>query len=294
MTKVKSKGLGKGLGALLQASNITKEQTINNIKSDNLNVTYIKISQLIAGKYQPRRIFNQEEIEDLANSIKLQGVIQPIVVRKVNDKFEIVAGERRYRAAHIANLEEIPVIIRELSDEDTLAIALMENIQRKDLNIIEEANAYKRLIDEFNLTQDELANIISKSRSHIANIMRMLNLDPVVQQMLIENKLSMGHARALLPLNNSKQIEIADIIYEKGLTTQIVEDMVHNLKNGIKKDKITLRDYGKNIEIVHLESKLSDLIGMFVNIKHGKNGGGKIIINYSSLEEMDNLLRHFT
>jgi ParB family chromosome partitioning protein len=292
MTKIKSKGLGKGLGALLQASNITREQTQN--INGSLNISYVNVSQLVVGKYQPRRIFNEEEIEDLANSIKLKGVIQPIVVRKLNDKFEIVAGERRYRAAKIANLDEIPAIIRELSDADTLAIALIENIQRKDLSIVEEASAYKRLIDEFSLTQDELANIIGKSRSHIANIIRLLNLEQTVQQMLVENKLSMGHARALLVLDPIKQLELANIIYEKSLTTQTVEDMVHNLKDNYKKNRTNIvRNNDKNIEIVDLESKLSDLLGMFVNIKHAKDGKGKIIINYSSLDEMDNLLRHF-
>jgi ParB family chromosome partitioning protein len=290
MTKSKASGLGKGLGALLKASNITtNSQLSNNLNSDNkLNIVYIKLDTIIVGKYQPRRVFDNQDIEDLANSIKLNGVIQPIVVRPIADKFEIVAGERRYRAAKVANLQEIPAIVRQLDDEDTLAIALIENIQRKDLNPIEEAIAYKKLIEEFDLIQDELATIVAKSRSYIANIVRLLNLDEAVQNMLIENKLTMGHARALLTLDKKKQIEFANLIYAKGLTTKSIEQMVNNIKNNNNK---TIKSQPKQVEITELENQLADNLGMDVQIKHKTNGAGKITINYSSLDEIDLLLK---
>lgn len=288
----KLKGLGKGLGALLSASNVALESMVD----EDTKLQEIPVSNIRPGKYQPRKQFNDGDLQELADSIAHTGVIQPIVVRKISDYYELIAGERRLRASKMAGLDKIPAIIRNISDKEASAIALIENIQRKDLNIIEEAYGYKCLIDEFELTHENLAKITGRSRSHISNILRLLNLVPEVQQMLIEGKLDMGHARALLPISVQSQVDIANRVIAEGLTTMQVEQYVASL---LAKQEGKLIGAASNLmkhcldpNVIRLESDLSDKLGMLVNIKHSRNGSGKLTFTYSSLDELDNLLRY--
>lgn len=288
----KLKGLGKGLDALLSASNISVASTMANSGSESA-LQEIAINKIKPGKYQPRKTFNEDGLQELANSIKQNGVIQPVVIRKLGSGYELIAGERRLRACKIANLETIPAIIKELTDEEALAIALIENIQRKDLNIIEESCGYKRLIDEFNLTHEELAKITGRSRSHITNILRLLNLGNDVQEMLILGNIDMGHARALLSLPHDLQLVVANEVITKSLTTNEVEKYVTTLlKNQELSNQITTipKRYDPNID--KLEMQIADKLGMMVNIRHSKKGSGKVTISYSSLDELDNLLQY--
>ncbi len=296
MSKFKG-GLGKGLDALLSASSvgINKKNSVDIVNSNeqNINQLYtLAIDNIQPGKYQPRRIFKQEELDELSNSIKQNGVIQPIVVRKLSTgNYELIAGERRWRASKQAGLNDIPAVVREFSDKEALAISLIENIQRQDLNIVEEAQGYRRLIDEFSLTHDELAKVTGKSRSNISNTLRLLNLDEFVLNLLFECKLDMGHARALLPLTNEKQIALAEEVIAKKLTTAEVENkvsrIIHEQNYGAEPELVKKR---KDPDVEKLEESLSDKLGMMVGIKHNRAGNGKITINYSSLDEFDRFM----
>jgi ParB family chromosome partitioning protein len=285
----KLKGLGKGLDALLGASNVV----VSNVIDDGVKLKELALSELKSGKYQPRSDFNQDELQELANSIKCNGVVQPVVVRKLAKHYELIAGERRWRAAKMAGLATIPAIVRVLTDEEALAIGLIENIQRKDLNLIEEAAGYRRLIDEFNLTHEELAKITGKSRSHITNILRLLNLAAAVKDLLIAGKIDMGHARALLPLEQKLQLEIAQTIVANNMTTKEVENYVARLLGG--KSELPLGKLSPRLlspDIAKLENDLSDKLGMVVRFKHGTTGKGSLVISYSSLDELDNFLNY--
>ena len=286
----KFKGLGRGLDALLTASDVN----ISSIESSVTNAYQtILIKQIKPGKYQPRRVFDKELLDELAHSIKQNGVIQPIVVRKVaNDEYEIIAGERRWRASQIAGLDSIPSLVREFSDEEALAISVIENIQRQDLNIIEEAHGYRRLIDEFKLTHEELSRVAGKSRSNITNTLRLLNLSETVQEMLLMSELSMGHARALLPLTKTQQIEIASDVVSKSLSTAEVERRVAKLLQVEAIDTSEkFHTKNKDHDIVKLEEELGDKLGMQVSIRHGRSGSGKLTFNYNSIDELDTLLK---
>lgn len=286
------KGLGKGLKALLDSSQVS----INDVVSTN-KVEHISLDEIQAGQYQMRTVFAKEALEELANSIKINGVVQPIILRRLLPlkkdsiiKYEIIAGERRFRASKIAGLTTIPALIKELTDKEALAISLIENLQRRDLNAIEEANGYKRLIDEFNLTHEELANLTSKSRSHTSNILRLLNLNPKVQELMLTNsKLAMGHARALLPLSLDLQLKVAFDVINKSLTTKEVEYIVNKLLNLENVKNLKLQDP----DISRLENSMADKAGMAVKIKHGKKGSGSVTFKYASLDELDNLIRLF-
>jgi ParB family chromosome partitioning protein len=287
MTKMK-KGLGRGLDVLLS---VNSSQDEDGNKLGGLEVLNIDLIQ--AGKYQPRKSFDDTELQELANSIRENGVIQPIIVREVADsRYEIIAGERRYRASKLAGLDTIPVVIRTLTDEEALAFALIENIQRKDLNVIEEAIGYKRLIDEFGLTHEMLAKVTGKSRSNVSNTLRLLNLSEYVTSKLIDNLIDMGHARALLSLPNEVQDEFVDLIIKNKSTTAEVEKMVaaylHDQQFGIK-DKNPSK-IKKDPDISRLEELVADKIGMTVNIKHNKSGYGKLTISYSSVDELEEFL----
>ena len=284
----KSKGLGKGLDALLSASSVSPKE----IQDGEINIREISLDQIKPGKYQPRRNFDMVELEELSASIKAKGVIQPVIVRRVKDGYELVAGERRHRASLMAGLHTIPTIIREFSDKEALAISLIENIQRKDLNVIEESKGYKRLIDEFKLTHEDLAVVSSRSRSHITNILRLLKLHPDVQEMLIDRQMEMGHARALLPLAEQQQVDLAFTIINDGLTTLEVERRVAKLLQNIA-DPVKNPNAKLDPDIERLESKIADKLGMVVKIKHGRNGSGKVTLSYNSLDELDNLLSLF-
>ena len=286
----KLKGLGRGLDALLSASHALDTKAVP-VNSKSLHIQEIKLDKIKPGKFQPRKIFDESELQELADSISHNGMIQPIVVRQLkNSNYEIIAGERRFRASHMAGLKQIPVIVRNFNDKEALAISLIENIQRKDLNAIEESLGYKRLIDEFKLTHEELAKVTGRSRSHITNILRLLNLHPEVQEMVIRGQLDMGHARALLPLQSTVQVALANVAIDEDLTTAEVERRVakilhQNTPHKKVKHKLIDPDIGK------LETKIADKLGMMVSIKHGRSGKGKVVLSYSTLDELDSLLK---
>lgn len=319
----KLKGLGKGLDALFAASNVQMASIItaeanSSLKHDiavapeitnanDVSIHYIALNAIRASKYQPRKSFDKEALQELSDSILHNGVIQPIIVRKIvaNDigddyQYEIIAGERRWRASKLAGLQCIPAIVREFSDTDALAIALIENIQRRDLTIIEEAKCFKRLLDEFDLTHDAISKMTGRSRSSITNILRLLNLHPAVQDMLTNNELTMGHARALLPLPTEMQLALAKEVIANNYTTSKVEAKVTNIlhanancSNDTGNDGIeiikTTNCQTNDSNISQLETTIANKLGMAVNIKHNRNGKGKLIISYSSLDELLNV-----
>ena len=250
----------------------------------------LPVEFLQPGKYQPRHDIRKESLEDLANSIKAQGVMQPIVVRPVSsNKYEIVAGERRWRAAQLAGMDTIPAIIREVPDEAAVAMALIENIQRENLNPIEEAMALQRLIDEFELTQQEVAEAVGKSRTTVTNLLRLMSLNPDVRQLLERRDLEMGHARALLALPFEKQVAAARTVMAKGMSVRQTEALVRRLLT--QKDK---KSPGDKIDpdIRHLQDDLSEKLGTQVAIQHTAKGKGKLILTYNSLEQLEGILDH--
>ena len=277
---MKNRGLGRGLEALLGSDD-------NNMEQSNDQLKMVSIEKLSAGKYQPRSIMDPEPLEELAESIKSQGIMQPILVRmlKEND-YEIVAGERRWRAAKLAKLTEVPVLIKKISDSSALAMALIENIQREDLNIIEEAKGIKRLIDEFGMTHDAAAESLGKSRTAVSNILRLLNLSDYVQDALLNKKIEMGHARALLSLGTSEQAMVCQKVISQKLSVREVEILVANQRKGPKKIKTS---DGADIKV--LENDMSEILGMGIKILHNKNGKGTLKINYSNLDQFDMLLK---
>jgi ParB family chromosome partitioning protein len=271
----KVKGLGRGLSSLLGD---TKSKT---------NITKLKIYDVKRNRLQPRKVFNKESLEELTNSIKERGVIQPIIVRKDKSlvgKFEIIAGERRWLASQNAGLHEIPVVILDVDDEKTLEFAIVENVQRKDLNAIEEAQGYQRLIDEFSYNQEKLAKFIGKSRSYIANSLRLLSLPKNVILYVESEKISAGHARSLIGLPNATQI--ANKIAENKLSVRQSENLVRALRNK-RNFKIVP---SKDSNILDLEKSLIDKTGINVEIKNNKNNSGKLSFEYKNLEQLDRLI----
>ena len=305
----KRKGLGKGINNLIPETDVIRstpkkktekkevvkevvKEVIKEVKVPVPGDTMMKISDIEPNRKQPRKNFDKEALQELADSIKQFGIIQPIVVQKKDDYYEIIAGERRWRAAKLAKLKEVPVIIKEYSDREVMEIALIENIQRKDLNPIEEALAYKSLIDEYSLKQEELANRVSKSRTAIANSMRLLKLTDSVQNMLINDEISMGHARALLTLEQEDlQIEAAKTIVSKGLSVRDTEKLVKSILNP-KQVKLPIPSAEAAIYDA-IANKLREKMGTKVSINHKKNGKGKIEIEYYSQEELERLLEMF-
>ena len=274
---MKNRGLGRGLEALLGDNEDNNEQSNNQLKM-------MPIEKLSAGKYQPRSIMDLEPLEELAESIKAQGIMQPILVRMLNQNdYEIVAGERRWRAAKIANLTEVPVLIKKISDSSALAMALIENIQREDLNVIEEARGIKRLIDEFEMTHESAALSLGKSREAVSNTLRLLNLSEHVQKELLNNRIGMGHARALLSLSLDQQVMLCQKIITKKMSVRDIEKIVANSRIGSTKNK--------DEDIARLENDLSEKLGMKVSIQHKVKGNGTIKINYPSLEQLDLILK---
>ena len=281
----KPKGLGRGLDALL--SN-TDEDTPKNDGS----LQTLSISDLKPGKYQPRSIMQEEALHALSQSILKQGVMQPIIVRPIgNNQYEIIAGERRWRAAKLANLNEVPVIIKNIPDESALAMALIENIQREDLNPLEEAVGIKRLIDEFNMTHEEAADAVGKSRVTVSNLLRLLTLTKPVQDRLLRGKIDMGHARALIGLEGSQQIMLCEEVIQKNLSVREVEALVKNLQNSYKKDKATLSPKKTNADVRQLEESLAETLGASVTIDAKKNGSGVLKVHYRNLEQLDEILK---
>jgi len=281
----KPKGLGRGLDALL--SN-TDEDTPKNEGS----LQTLSISDLKPGKYQPRSIMQEEALHALSQSILKQGVMQPIIVRPIgNNQYEIIAGERRWRAAKLANLNEVPVIIKNIPDESALAMALIENIQREDLNPLEEAIGIKRLIDEFNMTHEEAADAVGKSRVTVSNLLRLLTLTKPVQDRLLSGKIDMGHARALIGLEGSQQIMLCEEVIQKNLSVREVEALVKNLQNSYKTDKQTSPPKKTNADVRQLEESLAEALGASVTIDAKKNGSGVLKVHYRNLEQLDEILK---
>jgi len=285
----KKRGLGKSLDALLVGSLPVEEYGDVMAKSKE-SITALSVDLIQRGKYQPRQDLNPQSLEELANSIRMQGVIQPIIVRKISHhKYEIIAGERRWRAAQMAGLLEIPVIIRDIPDEAAVAIALIENIQRENLNAIEEALALQRLSEEFALTHAQVAEAVGKSRASVTNLLRLLSLSDEVKTMLAHGDLEMGHARALLALTQDLQVIAAQNIVEKGLSVRQTEELVKNLQ--LPAFPIIPKSIDPDVR--RLQEDLSKRLRLAVSIKHTSKGRGRVIISYKNLTELDNLLLLF-
>ncbi len=293
-------GLGRGLDSLLGAAKASKDSTAatepatdttagGEAAAPRAALKSLPVDLLQRGQYQPRRDMDQEALQELSNSIRAQGVIQPIVVRPIGEgRYEIVAGERRWRAAQMAGLQEIPVVIKEISDQVTMAMALIENIQREDLNPIEEAVALQRLIKEFGLTQQEAADAVGRSRSAVTNMLRLLNLNAEVGQLVEKGKLEMGHARALLALEGEQQSSAAKQVLLLGLSVRETEKLVRKILQPPKKRVVVEQD--PNVR--RLQDRLSEQLGATVTIHQGNKGRGKLTIQYNSLDELDGILDH--
>ncbi|GHB02701.1 ParB/RepB/Spo0J family partition protein [Modicisalibacter luteus] len=300
----RKRALGRGLDALIGAGARRRELldadgTLDSVEladdasvveDTNERLVRLPLGQLTRGKYQPRREIQPEALEELTDSIRAQGVMQPIVVRPIGeDRYEIIAGERRWRAAQLAELDDIPAVVRDVSDQTALALALIENIQRENLNPVEEAMALKRLLDEFDLTQQQVADAVGKSRAQVANLLRLLALDPEVQTLLERGDLDMGHARALLTLPAAKQRRAAHDVVAKDLTVRQTEALVKQLQQGKPSEKPADKP---SADVARLESQLGELLGAPVRIQHGSRGNGRVTIRYSSLDELDGILAH--
>jgi len=282
---VKAKGLGRGLDALLLSGE-------EDVQKNEGSLQTLLISELQPGKYQPRSIMQEEALHALSQSILKQGVMQPIIVRPVgNNQYEIIAGERRWRAAKLANLSEVPVIIKNIPDESALAMALIENIQREDLNPLEEAIGIKRLIDEFDMTHEEAADAVGKSRVTVSNLLRLLTLTKPVQDRLLSGKIDMGHARALIGLEGSKQIMLCEEAIQKNLSVREVEALVKNLQNSYKTDTQKAPPKKTNADVRQLEDSLAETLGASVTIDAKKNGSGTLKVHYRNLEQLDEILK---
>jgi len=287
---VSRKRLGRGLDALL--SSASGEQGDESAEAASSNLDELNISDIVRGRYQPRREFEQGALDELAASIRTQGVMQPIVVRpKPQGGYELIAGERRWRAAQQAGLERIPAVIRDVSDEQASAMALIENIQREDLNPLEEAQALERLREEFSLTQQQVADAVGKSRVAVTNLLRLLNLSAGVRNLLSAGDIEMGHARALLSLSPLDQERAAAEVVERQLSVRQTEALVRNLQGGERRSARSA-PAEKDSDTRRLERDLSDRLGAEVQISHDGSGKGKLTIGYSSLEQLDGVLRH--
>ena len=276
-SNIQKKGLGRGLSSLMGDVEIPLNESSN--KSSD---TRIPISKLRANPLQPRRLFNKESINELAASIKSKGLVQPILVRpseKNPGDYEIIAGERRWRAAQIAQLHEMPAVIKNLNDVESLEIAIIENVQRSDLTVIEEAAGYKKLIEFYGHTQEQLSEIVGKSRSHVANIMRLLTLPQSIQDMITEGKIYSGHARAIM--NSAFPEKLAEKIVSENLSVREAESIAKQGKNQIKKVRL------KDPDTVDLENSLSQKLGLNVEINHKGNKGGHIKIDYKNLDQLE-------
>jgi ParB family chromosome partitioning protein len=295
---VKKRGLGRGLDALLGAGKTVQPVNVDapelqgdsNTSTEGALLRELPVDLIQRGKYQPRRDIEQESLRELADSIIAQGVMQPIVVRPISDKkFEIIAGERRWRAAQLAGLDVIPAVVRDVSDQAAIAMALIENIQREDLNPIEEAASLARLQREFDLTQQEVATAVGKSRSTVANLLRLMTLQEDVRRLVEHGDLEMGHARALLGLEGANQSQAARMVVGKGLTVRQTEALVRNL---LAQKTPPARDNKMDPNIRHLQDDLSRRLGAAVSIQHSAKGRGKLVLSYNSLDELDGILSH--
>ena len=304
---VKKRGLGRGLDALLGQAARPAAEDAASVQAPELRAVpgeaaaaepeaadnilrNLPVDIIQRGKYQPRMDMHQESLQDLADSIGEQGVVQPIVVRPVGaGRYEIIAGERRWRAAQLAGLHDIPAVVREVDDRGAIAIALIENIQRENLNPIEEARALKRLVDEFDVTHEEAAHAVGRSRAAVSNLLRLLDLEETVKEMVERGELEMGHARALLALNGRRQVEAARQVVARGLTVRATEGLVKSLQQPHVAKPVAVK---KDPNIQQLESSLADKLGASVRLRPGRGGKGKLEISYNSLDELDGILEH--
>jgi len=287
---IKKRGLAKGRGLDALLGSIQKEKLQLDVKGlDQGQLQQIAVGQLKRGTYQPRRFIHEQDLQELAASIKKHGVMQPIVIRPVDDAehpYEIIAGERRWRAAQIAGLTEVPAIVRDLTDQVAIALALIENIQRQDLNPIDQALALQRFHEEFGLSHQEIADTVGKARTTISNLLRLLSLTEEVKTLMQEGQIDMGHARAILTIKSQDQIKIAHIVVEKGLSVRQTEQLVREWntpKNDQQKTKVSA-------DIESLTKQLSERFSANVKIDHNKQGKGKLVIHYHSLDELDGIL----
>jgi len=312
----KKRGLGRGLDALLGSSTARSSGTdtkaapakpaaapalqavpdkpaaADQAERSDGSLCTLPVDIIQRGKYQPRIDMHKESLQDLADSISAQGVLQPIVVRAVaSGKYEIIAGERRWRAAQLAGLHEVPAIIREVEDRAAIAIALIENIQRENLNPLEEAKALDRLIREFELTHEQAAEAVGRSRAAVSNLLRLLELEDAVKDMVEQGVLEMGHARALLALSGARQVEAARQVKARGLSVRATEGLVRQLQQPRKPKAAAAK---KDPDIQRLESDLSDKLGASVQLRQGRGGKGKLEISYNSLDELDGILAHIS
>jgi ParB family chromosome partitioning protein len=286
----REKGLGKGLSALFESE--VEEKKISPEVYDGEKIQNISVKEILSGKYQPRTVFNEKGIQELADSIVEQGLMQPIIVRKQDNQFEIIAGERRWRAAQLAKLESVPVIIREINDRSALAMALIENMQREDLTPLEEASGIKRMIEEFGITHEKAADALGKTRVYVSNLIRLLNLTSFVRDALNEKKIDMGHARALLALEPDKQIMLCERIIKENLTVRQVETLVNEAGQSAYKNPKRKVKFGRNndADLKNSEQEIADKIGFSVRIENKANNSGNIKIHYRNLDELDSLI----
>ncbi len=286
MTKQK---LGKGLDALLSKS--SADFGINMRSAASKDLKLVSVNKIMPSPYQPRREFDEGKLEELSSSIKSHGLLQPVVIRiRPDGAYELIAGERRVRASALAGLDEIPAIVENIGDKDASTFALIENLQREDLNPLEEASGYHRLQEEFDLTQEDLAKLVGKSRSTVANSIRLLSLGARSKQLLQSGHLEMGHARALLALNGVEQDKIADLIANKKHSVRQAEKLIRGIALGNRDQKKTGKQKTKNADLLILERELMDNIGAGVSIDQSSSTTGKLSIRYGSLEELDGLI----
>ena len=282
-------GLGRGLGALL--GDVAHEEPVASDAVHAPGVRMLPVGAIAAHPDQPRRHFDDAALDELAGSIASRGLIQPIVVRPHGKGYQIVAGERRWRAAQRAHLHEVPVLVREFDDAETLEIALVENIQRQDLNAIEEAQAYHRLLGDYGHTQEALAKIVHKSRSHVTNLLRLLDLPAAVQRRVVDGSLSMGHARALIGAADVE--ELADQVVARSLSVRETEKLARAAKRGGRDTPAPPRISGRDADIAALEHQLGDLLGVTVRVQHGE-AGGTLTLNYTTLDQLDMLCQRLS
>lgn len=283
---VKKRGLGRGLDVLLG-----RDEDAGDAPSRGESLSSLPIEQLHPGRYQPRTGMDPEKLAELADSIRAQGLIQPIVVRRLgSNQYEIIAGERRWRAAQMASLREVPVVLREVDDRAVIAMALIENIQREDLNPLEESQALKRLIDEFGLTHQQAAEAVGRSRAAVSNLLRLLELPAAIRKLLEAHQLEMGHARALLTLPEAQALALAQAAAAEGLSVREVERRAQALTKGAGAPAKPAAEPRRDADIETLERELSELLSTPVAVQHGRGGKGKLVIAYHSLDELEGVL----
>ena len=286
----KKRGLGRGLDALL--GDAQSVASVTEVSDDERvhHLQHVPVDRIRRGRYQPRRHFDPDALQELADSIAAQGLVQPIVLRRADEGYELIAGERRWRAAQIAGLHEIPAVVREMEEQAAAAVALIENIQREDLNPLEEARAIARLVDDFGLTHQQVATTVGRSRAAVTNLLRLQELEDAARELVENGRLEMGHARALLGLRGDRQRAVARHVAERGLTVRATEELVRReLEGGSEPAR---RATQKDADTRRLEQELSEKLGAAVTVQPGKGGRGRLQIAYNSLDELEGILEH--